>query len=646
MQNTSTIPSTTGTIHGRVPFKPGTLASYRVPDDARISPDGQRVAFVIWERATPDQAKRTGRVWVVNTTGGEPEPFIKGKQSESCPRWSPDSKWLAYISKGEGEKEKAQLYVIAAEGGEPRRVCTMPNGVSDLSWSPDGSRIAFTSLEGAEPSTDPIVVSPGRHLRLWTVRPGHDIPEAVTPDGITIWEYVWSPDSQQIALYYATGPDETDWYRGQIGIVPASGGVVRQLTHLTRQASGLAWSPDSRQLAYVSGEWSDPGRGSGDLFVLSVADGHTRNLTPSIETSPHWCAWSPDGETILYTTCAGVTTQIARLNLNDGTTTLLAEDFAMQADQPSLSTTTDLQRFVTIHSDQEHLYDVWYGELSSDNNQTGAIAWRQLSRLNPLLEETIAVAPSTRIRYESVDGWQIDALFTLPLNYKRDTPPPLFVNIHGGPSGAWTDDWGTFYTQMLAAAGYAVLRPNIRGSWGRGVAFADAVFGDLGGKEFQDILYGVDYLVQQMLVDGNRVAIGGWSYGGYIAAWAVTQTDRFKASIMGAGISDWQNMHAQTRLADADLRQLAVDPLEHPEVYQQHSPMTFAGRAKTPTLILHGENDPDVPVAQAYAFYRALRERNVPVELVVYPREGHGLSERAHSLDSEERILRWLARYV
>ncbi|MEO8954030.1 MAG: S9 family peptidase [Ktedonobacteraceae bacterium] len=646
MQDAHTILPTTATVGHRIPFKPGALSNVRVPDDAQLSPDGKRIAFVLLERATPNDAKRTGRIWLVNTSSGEPQPFIKSQQEESCPRWSPDNKWLAYIAKGEGEKEKEQLYLISTEGGEPKKVCTMPNGVSDLAWSPDSGSIAFLSLEGAEPATDPIVVMPGRHRRLWTVRPDHAIPEAVTPDDVTIWEYAWSPDGKQLALYYSTGPDETDWYRGQIGVVPASGGAVRQLTHLTRQASSLAWSPDNTQLTYVSGEWSDPGRGSGDIFLLTVTDGHTHNLTPNIETSPHWCAWYPSGQDILFTACAGVTHQIAKLNMQDGAITLLVKDFVMQGDQPSISPTADLHAFATIHSCQQHLPDVWYGERSEDTTTAGNISWRQLSRLNPLIEETVAVAQSTRIRYGSVDGWQIDGLFTLPLNYKRDTPLPLFVNIHGGLSGAWSDDWGLFYTQMLASAGYAVLRPDIRGSWGRGVAFADAVFGDMGGKEFQDILYGVEYLVEQQLVDGNRVAIGGWSYGGYIVAWAVTQTNRFKASIMGAGISDWLNMHAQTRLADADIRQLATDPLEHPEVYYQHSPMTFAGRVVTPTLILHGENDPDVPVAQAYAFYRALRERNVPVELVVYPREGHGLRERLHAIDSEERVLRWLERYV
>ena len=647
---------TEATNTSRVPVTPEAIVDLRYPADANLSPDGQRVAFVVEERIA-DQPKRTGRIWIVDTAGSEAQPITRSKREESCPRWSPDSKQLAFISKGESEKDKPQLHLISAEGGEAKQVCTMPNGVSDLAWSPGGPssspgrgyRIAFISLEGEEPQSDPKVIAPGRHHRLWTVRPDYDVPEPVTPNGVTVWEYTWSPDSKYLTLYYSTGPDDTDWYRGQIGIVAASGGAVHQVSQLTRQASALTWSPDGKRLAYISGEWSDPGRGCGDIFVLSLESGETRNLTPGIDFSPCWCRWFPDNRHLLYTCDKGVTQQIGILDETDGMIMLLEKDFVMQWDQPSLSPTPDLCSFATIHSCQRHPPDIWFGELTHSQENKGdntqGIAWHRLSRLNPIAEETFAIAPSERISYESVDGWRIDALFTPPLTRKNDALPPLYVNVHGGPSGAWCDDWGMFDTQLLASAGYAVLRPDTRGSWGRGVAFADAVLGDMGGKDLQDILRGVDYLVEQGLVDGNRVSIGGWSNGGFLTARAVTQTTRFKAAMMGAGISDWHNMHAQTNIADADTRLLAADPLENPEVYRKHSPITYAGRVTTPTLILHGENDPAVPVAQAYAFYRALRERNIPVELVVYPREGHGLSEYKHLVDYMQRLLRWLERY-
>jgi dipeptidyl aminopeptidase/acylaminoacyl peptidase len=632
----------------RVPITPGMMETLRLPTDAQLSPDGRHVAFVLMEPVS-DLPKRQGRIWVVDTIGGEPRPLTKGPGNDSCPRWSPDNQHIAFISKMKIEgnsKSKAQLYLMSLKDGKARQVCAMPNGVSDLEWSPDGQRIAFLSRDGEEPKSDPLVMAPNLHQRLWTIRPDYDIPEPATPDGLTVWEYAWSPDGKHFALYYSTGPDDTDWYRGQIGMVPAAGGDVRQLTYLTRQASALTWSPDSSRLAFISGEWSDPCQGAGDVFVLALTenDSEPRNLTPGIPFSPAWCRWFPDGQRLLYTAWDGLTQQIGILNESDGTITPLVKDFVMSNFWPRLSTTADLRCFATTHTTQQHPYDVWFGEIIA-RDASADINLKRLTRLNPIVEETFALSPSERFSYPGSDGWRIDALFTLPFARKSETPPPLVVFVHGGPSWAWLDDIGSTWTQTLASAGYAVLRANIRGSWGRGVAFADAVMYDMGGKDLQDLLDGVDYLVERGLVDGNRVAIGGGSYGGFMSAWAITQTTRFKAAIMSAGVSDFHSFHAQSRIFDWDMRFLGGNPLEHPELYRERSAITYAARVQTPTLIIHGEKDHDVPINQSHAFYRALRERNVPVEFVIYPREGHGLAEREHRKDCEERILRWLELY-
>ena len=632
------------TLNPRTPITPGFILSLRLPSDVNLSPDGKRAAFVV-RQWVDDHPKAHGRIWIVETSGGEPRPLTKG-HDDSCPRWSPDGRQVAFISIGDDENSKPQLHLISAEGGEAKQVCVMPNGVSDLAWSPDGSHIAFLSLAGEEPKSDPRVITPGRHRRLWTIRPDYDTPEPVTPDGFTVWEYAWSPDSQHLALYYSTGPDENDWYLGQIGIVPAGGGAVRQVTRLTRQASALTWSPDSTRLAYVSGEWSDRGHDAGDIFILPVDGGEAHNLTPGITLSPSWCRWFPDGRRLLYVGWEGVTHQFGILDEARGTIVPLVKDFVIEGIWPHLSVTPDLRSFATIHSDSQHPPDVWFGQLTGDGNTDADVKWQRLSRLNPIVEETFALATSERISYESVDGWRIDALFTPPVVRKDDGPPPLVVNVHGGPSWAWPDDLGLLWTQLLASAGYAVLRANIRGSWGRGAAFADAVVGDMGGKDLQDILHGVKYLVERGLVDGNRVGIGGWSYGGFMTAWTVSQTTRFKAAIMGAGVCDWHSFHAQSSLSEWDKRFLGADLLKRPELYRERSAITYAARVTTPTLILHGENDEPVPVNQAFAFYRALRERDIPTELVIYPREGHGLSERDHLRDMEERLLRWLERYL
>jgi dipeptidyl aminopeptidase/acylaminoacyl peptidase len=635
-----------GSAASRVPVEPGTMLSIRQAYDATLSPDGQRVAFTL-SAFVADQQKAQSRIWTVETSGkSEARPLTRGPKDDMYPRWSPDSRQLAYVSTGEGEKEKPQLYVIAADGGEAKRVCAMPNGVSNPEWAPDGSRIAFLSLEGEEPQTDPLVVGPARHRRLWTVRPDFALPEPVTPDNLTVWEYAWSPDGKQIAVYYSMGPGESDWYNGQIGIVPAVGGAVRQISRLEGQASSLAWSPDGKYIACITGNWSDRGLRGGDLFIQSIEGGEARNLTPDGTISLSWCCWFPDGKRLLYAAWSGVTHQIGLLNERDGSMETLAEDFVIgERFGPRFSATPDLRQIAVTHATHEHPYDVWFGELSGEGNAVHGVEWRRLTRLNPIAEETLAIAPTERIRYESVDGWLIDALFTSPFHPAGETPPPLVVHVHGGPSSAYVDSWGG-WAQVLASAGFAVLEPNIRGSQGRGTAFSDAVLGDMGGKDFQDIMYGVDYLIQRVLVDADRVGIVGWSYGGFMTAWAVTQTNRFKAAMMGAGICDFHSFHAQTNIPDWDRRFIGADMLEHPEAYRERSAITYAARVTTPTLIIHGEKDECVPVNQAYAFQRALQERGVPVELVVYPREGHGPKEKDHLRDLEERLVRWCTRYV
>jgi len=623
-----------------------TFQEQRVPTDAQIAPDGTQVAFVLDEYVEGEQKPR-GRIWLVGADGGDARPITSGPYGDTNPRWSPDGTRLAYLSaREETGRDKPHIYVVPASGaGEPpRRVCAVPNGAGSLTWSPDGTRLAFLSPDGKEPSSEPKVNEPQRHQRLWTVRPEHDIPRPVTPAGVTVWTYAWSPDSSRLAVYSSDGPGETDWYRGQLGVVSAAGGAVRPLTHLEHQADALTWSRNGERVLYVSGEWSDRGIVGGDVFVVNADGGEPRNLTPGIAYSPSWLAELPDSGGFLFAAWNGLTSSTGILNAADGIATLLAPDFILgERFQPRLSPTADLRRFAVTHSDQETLGDIYLGELAADR---ASISWRRLTHLNTLLEETLELAPTRRIAYDGADGWRIEALFTPPPRPTAGELPPLMVYIHGGPTGAYRDAFGDLTTQRFAAAGYAVLRPNPRGSIGYGVAFANAVLGDMGGKDFADILAGIEYVTAQGWADPDRVGIQGWSYGGFMAAWAVSQTDRFKAAMMGAGICDYISFHAQTNIADWDMRFIGATPTENPDAYRARSAITFASRITTPTLICHGENDACVPVNQAYAFYRVLRERDVPTELAIYPREGHGLRERDHNRDLYERSLRWFDRFL
>ncbi|MEO7000564.1 MAG: S9 family peptidase [Ktedonobacterales bacterium] len=686
---------------GRLPIEPGTMQTLRTPTDAQLAPDSTQVVFTLvnW---TDEQPKPRASLWLATTQSTadgrlpEPRPLTSGAADDYTPRWSPDASRIAFLStrtdgaderNGKGEKSekgasrKPQIYVMAAAGGKPQRLCSTPNGVIDLAWSPDGQRIAFLALEGPEPARDPIVVTSGRYRRLWSVRAdeqGADsAPEPVTPPNVAIWEYAWSPDSASFVVFASSGPDETDWYSGQIGVVAAAGGAIRHLAASQGQAGAFTWAPDGAQIAYVSGEWSDRGLVGGDVFIIPAdGSGEPRNLTPGITFSPSWLRWLPtetagadgthgvdatSGKQLLYAAWDGVSHQIGLLDEATGALTTLDKGFLLhERGWPTLSTTPDLRAFAVTHSSATQPPDVFYGELTKQADKSvgngaavateatyAGVSWRRVTRLNPIAEETLALVPDQRVEYAGADGWTIEGLYTPPLRWNAaQGAPPLVLCVHGGPTSASHEDWGGWVAQLLASAGFAVLRPNIRGSMGRGVAFANAVLGDMGGKDYEDAMCGVDAMVARGLGDSARLGIVGWSYGGFMTAWTVSQTTRFKAAVMGAGVCDFHSFHAQTNIQQWDERFLKATPNGQPGAYRERSAITYAERITTPTLIIQGENDPCVPVNQAYAFYHALRENRVATDLVVYPREGHGFTERDHLRDWQERLVAWFKRWL
>jgi dipeptidyl aminopeptidase/acylaminoacyl peptidase len=633
----------------RTPLTIDQLFSLRTPGEARISPDGHQIAFVLYEWVR-DQPHQRGRIWLVDADGSEPRPLTNGERGDSEPRWSPDGASLAFLSlrdTGDSSDRYTQIYLMPTASGEARRLGSAAGNVSGLSWSPDGERIGFLAPDSEESQAEPKVNEPERYQRLWAIRPGSDTAQALTPPSVTVWNYAWSPDSKRIAVYYSMEPYESDWYRGQLGTVPATGGAIRQLGKLDGQAGALTWSRDSQRIYYVLGAMSDRPLVGGDIYVQPLSGEEPRNVTPEISSSPSWMEELPDGKRLLVVSWAGVSNQLSLLDITSGTWRVLTEDFYIGDNAwPKLSATPDLRAFVATHNHQDHGNDLWMGTLSRSDEDQEEVDWRRLTRLNPIALETFEVARSERLRFPGADDWEIDGLFTPPLHAKAGTLPPLVLCVHGGPTSAYRETWVEPMTQLLSSAGYAVLRINPRGSIGRGRAFADAVLGDMGGKDFEDLMKGVDYVIQLGLVDGDRLAISGWSYGGFMTAWAVTQTQRFKAAIMGAGICDFHSFHAQTNIANWDLDFIGADWLKNPGVYRDRSALTYALRVTTPTLIVHGEQDLCVPVSQAYAFYRALREQAVPTELAIYPREGHGFREREHNIDLYQRMLRWIERFV
>ena len=336
-------------------------------------------------------------------------------------------------------------------------------------------------------------------------------------------------------------------------------------------------------------------------------------------------------------------TGIHRFDITEETATALwwEEAAVAEAHWPRFSVAAD-NTIAVVKEDLSHPRDLWVGQLQGDQ-----LDWKQLTHLHPLADTFLAGETSFH-HWQGADDWPMQGILIKPTNYEPGKAYPLVMWVHGGPTGVSGSRYYTSFgwCQLLANAGYAVFLPNYRGSVGWGLEFSESNLGDMGGKDFEDMLLGIDSLVDAGIADADCLAVAGWSYGGFISAWAICQDQRFKAAVMGAGISHWSSFHGKSCLSAWDAMYYQTDPYERSGKFEQFSPISYAHDIQTPTLILHGERDQDVPVEQAYTFFRTLKDQEVPVELVVYPREAHAVTERLHMLDMSRRVLAWLDTHL
>jgi dipeptidyl aminopeptidase/acylaminoacyl peptidase len=643
------------------------LDHYRHVFDAQVSPDGQTVAFCVGSLTHSNSKYSPARVWTVNLDGGAPQEFTTGPRTDIHPRWSPDGTKLAFMS-DRVQDGKFQIFVIPREGGEAVQL-TSQQGVSEpfreiprFHWSPDGGSIAFLMQDAeteeihrrrdAQDDAIEFEHSP-RFTRVWVVDINSKDTRPVTLGDMQVWEFDWSPDAKGFALIVSEAPYEWDWYRARLARVSARGGRPSTILASKKQLAQPRWSPGGKEIAYLSSTWSDRGIAAGDLMVVD-ARGESRTLTRGYDGSVGWIQWLGDGQSIL---AASYELGESALNVFDARTgacrhlwrepELMAESFS-----PRFSRARN-GAIAVVRASPASPRDVWVAQ-----ETRGRLKWKQLTRMNPQIRE-VALGDQEIVRWTSRDGVGIQGILIKPAGYKEGRHVPLVVIPHGGPTSLYANgfytprDWG----QHLAARGMAVLLPNYRGSTGWGIEFAEANVGDLGGMDFQDVMSGVDAMIARGIADSNRLGIGGWSYGGFMTAWAIASEHRtqvhsvsapihFRAAVVGAGITNWLSFHGNSHLHTWDAIHYNTNPYERDGLYQKFSPMNYVSNIRTPTLILHGEQDRDVPVEQAYQFYRALKDHNVETRLVIYPREEHAISETNHVLDLLKRIVNWFESHL
>jgi len=613
---------------------PEASLNLRSISDLQFSPDGSQLVFVVTEPPKGEERKR--HIWIFDNKTSGLRQFTISPKSESSPRWSPNGKQLAFLSNR--AEDQQQIYVMRVDGGEATPLTKGKRSIQSFEWSPDSNQIAFLAPDAktvAEEEREKdkndahVVDKDDKQARLWVLNIAHGEARALTPANWRVSELSWALGGDRIFVT-ATDTPASDQFTDRIFAVEVSDGATKQLAAPRGPFGRIQAAPDGKTLGYIGSR--EDGPEPHDLFLQPLAGGAARNLTGASLDRPIFdYKWLKDGGVFAVTavgfhnmfvayTADGTRKGPGTLDTNPG-------PFA-------LSTSGQIAFVGQTATEPEEIW-LWDGQGAPKRVSHLNDSWRQYALVKPEI-----------YKYKSFDGTEIEAALLKPAGYDGKSKLPLIAHIHGGPTGNWQDSidrWG----QLLAARGYAVFLPNIRGSTGYGQKSVEANRGDWGGGDFKDVMWGIKDLEERGIADPNRLGIGGWSYGGYMAEWAITQTNVFKAAVSGAGLSNLVSEYGTEEGPSYDEWFYGV-PYEPDKLagFLNSSPFVHLKNVKTPTLILQGEADTTDPLGQSQELYRGLKRYGVETEFVIYPREPHSPHEEKHMLDILNRILAWYDKHL
>ena len=624
--------------------------------DVRVSPDGSRVVYTVTEAVmTDEKSEYLTHIHMARTEGTGSYQFTHGEKSCSDPQWSPDGATLAFSSKRSG---KSNIWLIRTDGGEARQLTDSETGVNSFAWSPRGGTIAFVMAdpkseekEKAEKGKDDarVVDKDLTMSHLWVISTGLDKDKKhqarrLTGGGFNVNSayaggFDWSADGRTIVFTHTPNPGADHWPLADISTVDVETGEVSPFLNTSASEHSPLYSPDGKLLAFLRSDDPPSWGFTSDVHIVDAAGGEPRPLTHTFDRQARLVGWSADGKKIYFTETRGTVTRLSELPL-DG------------------SPAREINR-------QDHVLGSF--NLNASRNYFGftlqtatdpvEACVSRLDRFNPVkvsrANAKIADHPlgSTELLvWKSDDGMEIEGLLTYPVGYEEGKKYPLLLVIHGGPMGVFTRSFianpSPYPIAVFASEGFAVLRCNIRGSSGYGRQFRYANYDDWGGMDYRDLMTGVDHLIDTGLADPERLGVMGWSYGGYMSSWIITRTDRFKAASIGAPVTNLMSFNGTTDIPGFIPDFFHGEFWERFDAYRDHSAMFNIGGVTTPTMIQHGESDVRVPFSQGMELYTALKRQGVEVQMVAYPRAGHGLGEPKHRLDAAKRNLEWFKEHL
>jgi dipeptidyl aminopeptidase/acylaminoacyl peptidase len=605
-----------------------------------ISPNGKWVAWTQPSSGDPENSE----IYLVNAADSSAK--ARRVSSGAGIAWSPDSTELAFLSNAGSRQD--QVFVLPAAGGAARRLTTLKGYVTDIRWAPDGKRLAFLYAEGgggggpleAVPAQTGPIGSDIHNQRIAIVPAAGGDLRRVSPEALNIYEYDWSPDGKRFAAIAAPGPADNNWWIAQLYVLNLATSRMDVLYHppVEQQLAVPRWSPDGKQIAFIGGLMSDAGFNGGDIFTIPSEGGQPRNITPDTNASPSSLMWQ-DGNTIVFTEAIDGGSAICTLDLAASRIELLwkgGQDLYEGGNYANFSLAKDGRTSAAIRSSWEQPPEIWAGRVG---------AWRQVTHENSAQRPHWGKAESVIWNNQ---GFRVQGWLLYPADFNASKRYPLVVEIHGGPSNLKSASWPTprFDMSVMASLGYFVFFPNPRGSYGEGEAFTRANVKDFGGGDLRDILAGVDTILKRAPIDSDRMGVTGWSYGGYMTMWTVTQTNRFRAAVAGAGIADWLSYYGENSIDEWMIPFFGASVYNNPGVYAKSSPITYIKQVKTPTLVVVGERDGECPSPQSFEFWHALKTLGVPTQLVVYAGEGHAFHDPKDRVDVLRRTLAWFDQYL
>jgi len=627
------------------------MAIKNIPE-AQISPDGRHIAYVI-SQANLEKNGYDSDIWIVATDGGRRFKLTNGPGRDDRPRWSPDGSTIAFLSDRLG---KSQIWLIPPFGGEARTLTRFDSGVYSFSWSSDGTKIACLQPDPKtveerkvqKDSGDIICVDQDmkmNHVHIIDVSTGKT--RKLTKGEFSVDSLSWSPDGEAIVFSARPSPKISDMFNADIYTVSLKDGFIQKIVERDGADASPVWSPDGKSIAFVSMDGRLEWIANWYICVVSAEGGKIQNISQRFDGFITSCTWSADSQSLYFPGNKGVTTQLFTVAVENGELKQMTSGLRVYRNF-SFSGARDMVAFLVSESTTPA--EVYVSAMQSFEP-------RRLTRTNPHLD-SLLLGNTEVIQWQSFDGLDIEGLLIKPVGFEPGKRYPLLTYVHGGPSAKFGKSFSpqiggsspvqgeSYPLHVLAGEGFAILLPNPRGSYGYGEQFRMANVGDWGGGDYRDIMAGVDHVIEMGIADPGRLGIMGRSYGGYMTSWIITQTSRFKAASLGAGMANLISFYGQTDIPGYMEYYFKGSPWTTREEYEKRSPITHAMNVQTPTLIEHGERDARVPLPQAREFYRALKKKGVPVEFIIYPRQGHSVREPLFQRDMMRRNLRWFIRWL